>query len=72
MTLSLLASFGLIGMLACDGASDSEPGIDTAVEDTAPPPPDNDTDDDGILDLHEGTEDQDGDGVPNFEDLDSD
>lgn len=72
MTLSLLASFGLIGMLACDGATDSDVGTDTAVEDTAPPPPDNDADDDGILDLHEGEGDQDGDGTPNFQDLDSD
>ena len=33
---------------------------------------DEDTDNDGILDIDEGTEDLDGDNIPNFRDLDSD
>ncbi len=63
----------LAALLACtdDGttaATDSGDSGDTAVEIVVV----NDTDNDGILDLHEGDEDPDGDGKPNSEDRDSD
>ncbi|MED5374054.1 MAG: hypothetical protein VX899_23755 [Myxococcota bacterium] len=78
MTLSLLASFGLIGLLACEGKDSSgEDTADTELVDTQPPPVDNDQDDDGILDAHEGysedgSVDTDGDGTPDYLDTDSD
>ncbi|MCP4810150.1 MAG: hypothetical protein GY884_32835 [Proteobacteria bacterium] len=69
---SLLLSLGLVAMVACTKTSDDGELVDTAIEDTAPPP-NNDADGDGILDMHDGLEeDADGDGDPNYLDVDSD
>jgi hypothetical protein len=71
MRRSLIIALSLTAFVACTDKGDDEAGDSEAVEDTAPPP-NNDADGDTILDLHEGEDDADGDGTPNYLDEDSD
>lgn len=70
--LPLLLALALSG---CDGAKNSAADDTPATDDTSSEDTDvaqNDADEDTILDIHEGTNDADGDGKPNFEDKDAD
>ncbi len=70
LALSLLAFFTLA---ACDGpAPADDAGRADAGPPALPPPGERDSDDDTILDVDEGQGDFDGDGTPNYLDLDSD
>jgi hypothetical protein len=69
----LLSFPALLLLAACPASTDKESAADTG--DTAPEEfivEQNDADGDTILDVHEGSDDADGDGKPNMEDLDSD
>jgi hypothetical protein len=70
--LPLLFALALSG---CDAAKDNGSGDDTAGTDTSVDTNSvvqDDADADSILDIHEGTDDADGDGKANFEDKDAD
>lgn len=70
---SLLATVGLgaIALVGCQDADKAGGGDDTGGSDAVEVQVD-DADGDTIIDIHEGTEDPDGDGTPNMNDEDSD
>jgi hypothetical protein len=68
MRYRTVLSLVLLAALGCG----EDVKTDTVDDDTTPDAPVDDTDGDTIMDPHEGTDDLDGDGWPNFRDLDSD